>query len=122
MTRCVVIVFDSCGIGALRDAATSAKRAESNTIGNVGARVGAFCAPNCERGFECLPDIRGVAVGQMPAANVANRGETSKVEDTITGRRGTAGIHTDVPFPTYRGGFPPAVVAGFANRAETVRG
>jgi phosphopentomutase len=41
--------------------------------------------------------------------------ERSKGKDTITGHWEMAGIHTEVPFPTYPDGFPPDVVQGFTS-------
>jgi phosphopentomutase len=115
MTRCIVIVLDSGGIGALPDAATYGDAPGANTIGNVATRVGGLILPNFERlGFGHLTQIRGVAAPDEPEAYVARLGETSKGKDTITGHWEMAGIHTDVPFPTYPDGFPPEIIDAFA--------
>jgi phosphopentomutase len=115
MTRCIVIVLDSGGIGALPDAATYGDAPGANTIGNVAARVGGLSLPNFERlGLGHLTAIRGVAPVREPAAFVARLGETSKGKDTITGHWEMAGIHTAIPFPTFPGGFPPEVTSAFA--------
>jgi phosphopentomutase len=115
MTRCIVIVLDSGGIGALPDAATYGDAPGANTIGNVAARVGGLTMPNFERlGLGLLTSIRGVEAVAEPAAYVARLGETSKGKDTITGHWEMAGIHTAVPFPTFPDGFPPDVIAAFA--------
>ncbi len=112
MTRCIVIVLDSVGIGALPDAATYGDAPGANTIGNVASRAGGLSLPNFERlGMGHLGDVRGVGNANDPAAFVARVSETSSGKDTITGHWEMAGIHTEVPFPTYPGGFPPAVVA-----------
>jgi phosphopentomutase len=115
MTRCIVIVLDSGGIGALPDAATYGDAPGANTIGNVAERVGGLTLPNFARlGLGHLTSIRGVDAVAEPAAFVARLGESSKGKDTITGHWEMAGIHTDVPFPTFPEGFPPEVTGAFA--------
>ena len=111
MTRCIVIVLDSGGIGALPDAAEYGDAPGANTIGNVAARVGGLKIPNFERlGLGSLTDIRGVETVDAPGAYVARLGEISKGKDTITGHWEMAGIRTEIPFPTFPGGFPAEVI------------
>ena len=114
MSRCIVIVLDSGGIGALPDAAGFGDAPGANTIGNTARRVGGLTLPNFERlGLGNLTEIRGLATSASPAAYVARLNETSKGKDTITGHWEMAGIHTEVPFPTFPQGFPPEVIAAF---------
>lgn len=97
------------------DAATYGDAPGANTLGNVAASVGGLALPNFERlGFGHLTDIRGLTNRTQPEAFVARLEETSKGKDTITGHWEMAGIHTDVPFPTYPDGFPPEVIDAFA--------
>ena len=113
MPRCLVVVLDSGGIGALPDAAAYGDAPGANTIGNVSQRVGGLTMPNFERlGLGALTPIRGMSPGD-PAAYVARLGERSRGKDTITGHWEMAGIHTEVPFPTFPDGFPPAVIDAF---------
>ncbi|GAC1498690.1 MAG: phosphopentomutase [Vulcanimicrobiaceae bacterium] len=115
MSRCVVIVLDSAGIGALPDAASFGDAPNANTIGNVADRVGGLTLPHFERlGLGHLTSVRGVPASANPAAYVARLGERSCGKDTITGHWEMAGIHTVVPFPTFPRGFPPELVLRFA--------
>jgi phosphopentomutase len=115
MARGIVIVLDSGGIGALGDAAAYGDAPGANTIGNTAQSVGGLSLPNFERlGLGCLTPIRGVRPVAAPAAFVEKLDESSKGKDTITGHWEMAGIHTEVPFPTYPHGFPPEVVEAFA--------
>lgn len=115
MSRCVVIVLDSAGIGALPDAESFGDGPGANTIGNVAERVGGLALPHLAKmGLGNLTTIRGVSAATSPSAFAARLASTSRGKDTITGHWEMAGIHTNVPFPTYPGGFPPALVAGLA--------
>ncbi len=116
MPRCVVVVLDSGGIGALPDAATYGDAPGANTIGNVARAVGGLAMPNFARlGLGALGTFRGVAATTDPVAYVARLRGRSVGKDTVTGHWEMAGIITDDPFPTYPDGFPPDVVSAFAN-------
>lgn len=115
MPRCVVIVLDSAGVGALPDAAVYGDAPDANTIGNVAKRVGGLTLPHFERlGLGNVTPLRGVPAAVHAAAYVARLGEVSSGKDTITGHWEMAGIRTSVPFPTYPVGFPPEVISAFA--------
>jgi phosphopentomutase len=102
-------------VGALPDAADYGDAPGANTLGNTARHLGGLALPNFERlGLGNLTQIPGVTRSPSPAAFVARLRESSKGKDTITGHWEMAGIHTEVPFPTYPDGFPPEVVAGFA--------
>jgi len=115
MSRCVVIVLDSAGIGALPDAETFGDAPGADTIGNVAERIGGLALPHLERlGLGCLTKIRGVPETGAPAAFAARLAERSNGKDTITGHWEMAGIQTRIAFPTYPDGFPADVVTAFA--------
>ena len=114
MARGIVIVLDSGGVGALPDALAYGDAAGANTLGNTAAHMGGLSLPNFERlGLGNLTTIAGLAPVASPEAYVARLRERSKGKDTITGHWEMAGIHTEVPFPTYPDGFPPEIVAAF---------
>jgi len=114
MPRSIVIVLDSGGVGALPDAAAYGDAAGANTLGNTARHLGGLALPNFERlGLGNLTQIAGVSRSPSPAAFVARLRESSKGKDTITGHWEMAGIHTEVPFPTYPAGFPPEVIDAF---------
>jgi phosphopentomutase len=114
MPRCVVVVLDSSGVGALPDAAEYGDGPNVNTIGNTARHVGGLAMPNFERlGLGNLTEIAGVPRQPEPLARVARLREKSRGKDTITGHWEMAGIITSVPFPTYPNGFPPDVIAAF---------
>jgi len=116
MPRCVVVVLDSAGIGALPDAANFGDAPGANTIGNVARAVGGLAMPNFARlGLGALGTFRGIDAATDPVASVARLGGRSIGKDTVTGHWEMAGIITDDPFPTYPDGFPPDVVSAFTN-------
>jgi len=114
MTRVLVFVMDSAGVGALPDAASYGDAPLANTIGNVANRLGGLHLPNFEQlGLGRIADIRGVSRTVTPHAAVGRLAERSKGKDTITGHWEMAGIVTEIPFPTYPHGFPADVVDAF---------
>jgi phosphopentomutase len=115
MSRCIVVVLDSAGVGALPDADAYGDAPGANTVGNVARRLGGLRLPTLERlGFGALTDVCGVPSNPAPEAFVARLAERSRGKDTITGHWEMAGVVTEVPFPTYPHGFPSEVVAAFA--------
>lgn len=114
MPRVLAFVMDSAGVGALPDAASFGDAPKANTIGNVAERVGGLRMPNFERlGLGRTTTIRGLAAVEHPLAAVGRLREKSNGKDTITGHWEMAGIVTEIPFPTYPGGFPQEVVDAF---------
>ncbi|MDQ2864831.1 MAG: phosphopentomutase [Candidatus Eremiobacteraeota bacterium] len=112
--RVVTIVLDSCGVGALPDAAAYGDAPGADTLGNVSHRIGGLRMPNFERlGLGCTTNVDGVPATALPTARVGRLREKSRGKDTITGHWEMAGIITSVPFPTYPHGFPQEVVDGF---------
>lgn len=118
LARCVTIVLDSGGIGALPDAAEYGDGASVNTIANTARQVGGLSLPNFRRlGLGNLSKIEGVRPQARPRAQVARLRERSRGKDTITGHWEMMGIVTSVPFPTYPHGFPMEIVEEFTRIA-----
>ncbi len=118
MPRCVVIVLDSGGVGALADFAEFGDAPGANTLGNTARALGGLALPNFERlGVGALTRIAGVPPAAQPRARIARLHERSRGKDTITGHWEMAGIITRVAFPTYPRGFPPEIVDAFTRIA-----
>lgn len=112
--RVVLIVLDSCGVGALPDAADYGDEG-SNTIGNISRHVGGMSLPNLEKlGLGNIIEIMGVKnVGSRAVAAWGKAGELSKGKDTTTGHYEIAGIIIKEAFPTYPKGFPGDLIKKF---------
>ncbi|MCX7819178.1 MAG: phosphopentomutase [Kiritimatiellae bacterium] len=123
--RVVLIVLDSCGVGAAPDAAEYGDEG-SATLQHVAAAVGGLRVPVLERlGLGCVPSafgglpIEGVAEVRSPEALVGAMRELSEGKDTITGHWEIAGLCLRPGFARFPPGppsFPPALVAEFERR------
>ncbi len=113
MKRVFLIVLDSCGIGALPDAAAFGDN-DCHTLRRV------FSAPSCRidhllrmglghiDGQDYLPKVNA------PTAAVARLAEQSAGKDTTIGHWEIAGIISNAPLPTYPDGFPAEVIDAFS--------
>ena len=119
MKRIFLIVLDSCGIGALPDAAA---------FGDVGTNTLRSCATS---EFLHIPNLIAAGLGNIdgvdylpktdaPAGAYARLAEQSMGKDTTIGHWEIAGIVSPQPLPTYPNGFPEEVLEPF--RAATGRG
>ena len=130
MTRVVILVMDSGGVGALPDAADYGDSPDVNTIGNTIRALGGLRLPNLDRlglaailGLRTCGDPAGRAAAgstaaaaptaDAPIARYGKLREQSKGKDTITGHWEMMGVITDTPFPTYPHGFPQDVIEAF---------
>jgi len=115
MSRFVVIVLDSVGIGELPDSWKYNDQG-SNTLANVARVVGGLKLPNLERlGLGNIHALDGVAPQEQPLAAWGKMAEQSAGKDTTTGHWEIAGIILDKPFPTYPNGFPPEIIDAFSS-------
>jgi phosphopentomutase len=116
MRRAAIIVLDGVGIGPAHDADQYGDGG-SNTLGNVARAVGGLSMPRFEAlGLGCCAEILGVAPVGSPRAAHGVCEPASPGKDSTAGHWEICGLILDAPFPTYPRGFPPAVIAEFANR------
>jgi phosphopentomutase len=114
ISRVIVIVVDSAGVGELPDAAAYGDEG-SNTIGNIACAVG-LRVPT----LEALGLGRVVDLGQpgtaAPRGAFGRMRERSPGKDSVTGHWELMGLVIDRAFPTFPTGFPPEVIAEFERR------
>ena len=119
MKRIFLIVLDSCGIGAMPDAAA---------FGDPGTNTLRACAsseklhiPNLlQAGLGNIDGVDYLPKTDAPTGAVARLQEASMGKDTTIGHWEIAGIISPNPLPTYPDGFPEEVLEPF--RAVTGRG
>lgn len=118
MTRAIVIVIDSMGIGAMPDCKDFGDVPECNTLRNVCKFNNGLNVPNMEQmGLGLLGDFEGIKKVENPTATVATLYEKSKGKDTTTGHWEIMGLVSEKPFATYPNGFPQELIDKFI--AET---
>ncbi|TMI78769.1 MAG: phosphopentomutase, partial [Bacillati bacterium ANGP1] len=114
--RVLVIVLDSCGVGALPDAARYGD-AGASTLPHTAAACGGLALPTLGRlGLGRIVSIAGVPPEPAPAGAFGKMAERSAGKDSTTGHWELMGIVLDRPFPTYPRGFPPDVIEPFEAR------
>ncbi len=112
MKRVFLIVLDSFGIGAARDAAEFGD-ACANTLASV-AKTGELHVPTLiSLGLGNIAGVEAVAAAPAPRAAFARLAEKSRGKDTTTGHWELAGLVSNTPMPTYPEGFPPEVISAF---------
>ena len=114
--RILVIVLDSCGVGALPDAASYGDDGAS-TLPHTAAACGGLVLPTMGRlGLGHIAEILGVPPDPSPAGAFGKMAERSPGKDSTTGHWELMGAVLDRPFPTYPRGFPPEVIEPFEAR------
>lgn len=81
MTRVVVIVLDSVGVGALPDASLFGD-AGAHTLGHIAERAAALS----------LASLHGIPAASKPLASYGKMAEASPAKDTMTGHWEMMGI------------------------------
>jgi phosphopentomutase len=114
VTRVILIVMDSVGIGELPDADVYGDQG-SNTLGNIARQVPL-----------AIPTLRGLGLDRVvdigPGSTRDARGaygrmaEASAGKDSVTGHWEMTGVVLDRAFPTFPHGFPPALIDAFERR------
>jgi phosphopentomutase len=111
-----VVVLDSCGVGALPDAARYGDEGAS-TLPHTAAACGGLALPTLGRlGLGRIAAIMGVPPDPAPAGAFGKMVERAAGKDSTTGHWELMGVVLDRPFPTYPHGFPPDVIEPFETR------
>lgn len=108
--RAIIIVMDSCGVGAAPDA-PDYDDAGSDTLGHVAEAVGGLKLPNlAAAGLGNLHPVMGVEPASDPNMGYGKLTEKSAGKDSTTGHWELAGLVTTEAHATFPDGFPPEVV------------
>ncbi len=120
MKRAVILILDGVGIGEAPDAARYGD-AGSDTLGNVARASGGLDLPHLERlGLGNIRSLEGVAPRGDAAGAWGTMRPASAGKDSTSGHWEIAGVHLELPFPTFPNGFPREVIDRFAR--DTGRG
>ncbi|MBN1321790.1 MAG: phosphopentomutase [Thermoleophilia bacterium] len=115
MRRCIFIVLDGVGVGALPDAGDYGD-AGSDTLGNV-CRTVPLRLPNlCRLGLGNIVPLPGVPPVPEPLALCGRLAPLSAGKDTTVGHWEHLGLITAEPYPTYPHGFPEEIIRPFTER------
>jgi len=116
ITRVILIVLDSVGIGELPDADAYGDRG-SDTVGNL-SRVVPLRLPTLRRlGLPRVARVEGMADVDRPAGAFGRMAERSAGKDSVTGHWELTGIVLSRPFPVFPHGFPASLIAEFSRLA-----
>ena len=109
--RIFLVVIDSLGIGAMKDAADY-EDAGADTLGHIDRTVKELKLPAMERlGLGNLCTLSHVASSDHPLGYYARLNEASLGKDTMTGHWEMMGLHITTPFKTFtEHGFPPELI------------
>lgn len=112
MKRVFIFVLDSCGIGAMPDAAAFGD-AGANTLKRI-SESNCFAAENMKKlGLSHIDGLSYLGDGDIRGA-VARLSEKSNGKDTTVGHWEIAGLVSERPLPTYPNGFPPELISRFS--------
>jgi phosphopentomutase len=116
ITRAIVIVLDSVGIGELPDAAEYGDEG-SNTLGNLARAVPLRLPTLRSLGLGELVELPGGgAAGTRPPGAFARMREASAGKDSVTGHWELMGLVLPRAFPVFPNGFPPEIIEPFEAR------
>jgi phosphopentomutase len=111
--RATVLILDSCGVGALPDAADYGD-SDSNTVANTARAVGGLSMPNMSKlGLGNIIDIMGVHPVSNASMSYGKAAQLSAGKDSTVGHWEHFGIVTAKPFPIYPQGFPLEIISEF---------
>jgi phosphopentomutase len=112
ITRVILIVLDSVGVGALPDAFAYGDEG-SDTLGHVCRDAAVEVPALAALGLGCIAPLRGIRPASEPRAAHGRMRERSPGKDSVTGHWEMMGIVLDRPFPTYPHGFPADLIERF---------
>ncbi|MBE0467073.1 MAG: phosphopentomutase [Candidatus Desulforudis sp.] len=116
ISRVIVIVLDSVGVGELPDAAAYGDEG-SNTLANTARAVGGLFLPHLGAlGLGNIVPVQGVPPAVDPRASYGKMATRSAGKDTTTGHWELAGLILPRAFPVYPEGFPGDLIAAFEAR------
>lgn len=119
MSRAIIMVIDSMGIGAMPDCRDFGDIPECNTLKHVCEYNNGLSVPNLEKmGLGNIQDFMGIKKEENPIATYATLVEKSKGKDTTTGHWEMTGIVLDRPFATFPNGFPPEIIDKFVSETN----
>lgn len=119
MSRAIIMVIDSMGIGAMPDCRDFSDIPECNTLKHVCEFNNGLSVPNLEKmGLGNIQDFMGIKKEENPIATYATLVEKSKGKDTTTGHWEMTGIVLDRPFATFPNGFPPEIIDKFVSETN----
>lgn len=109
--RVFVVVLDSLGIGAMKDAEKFGDVAV-DTLGHIAESVKSLNIPNLQKmGIANLHPIKHVSKVDRPLGYYAALNEASVGKDTMTGHWEMMGLHIQKPFQTFTDtGFPKELI------------
>jgi phosphopentomutase len=111
ISRVILIVLDSAGVGQLPDAAAYGDTG-ANTILHIHQAIGGLSLPNlCGLGLGHLVDL-GRQAGELKGS-YGKMAEMSPAKDTIIGHWEICGLVSDGPMPTFPDGFPAQLINDF---------
>ncbi|MDP4126704.1 MAG: phosphopentomutase [Bacillota bacterium] len=110
MTRSIIIVLDSVGIGEMPDAEKYGDSG-SNTLSNIARQRGGLNLPFLEKlGLGNIGSIAGVPASANPLGCFGKMAEQSLGKDTTTGHWEIAGVISERALPTFPNGFPKSLI------------
>jgi phosphopentomutase len=115
LTRAIVIVLDSVGIGELPDADRYGDGG-SNTLANIARQVPLQLPTLRSLGLDRVVDLGGTLPTSAPRGAIGRMKESSAGKDSVTGHWEMMGIVLDRAFPVFPRGFPAAVIAEFSRQ------
>jgi len=118
ITRVIVIVLDSCGIGSLPDAVQCGDEG-SNTIANTAAAVGGLSLPHLQTlGLGNIAPVAGVPACDRPLGAFGRMAEKSAGKDSTNGHWEMMGVILERMLPVYPNGFPRELMQEFEKRID----